>query len=138
MAGAEKKFGVGGEIAMRMECDPGPQDGAEKVGLAGGAGVLKADVTPDFAEGNLDEIGVKAEAAAGTPLIRGGEIEVGAAELTVDAGLCLGCRDEECQEEQCEKSEVKAGTTDHKTIHSEESLYTKGLRVLVIARPGSA
>ena len=91
MAGAEKKFGVGGEIAMRMECDPGPQEGAEKVGLAGGAGVLKADVTPDFAEGNLDEIGVEAEAAAGTPLIRGGEIiEVGAAEQTIDARFVPG------------------------------------------------
>jgi hypothetical protein len=126
VAGTEEEFSVGREIdTTRVHCEPGPQEEAGKVGLAGGAGVLIADVAPDFAEGNLDEIGVEAEAAAITPVMRIWEIEVGGAELTIDSGLCLGCRDRDCEKEQSEKSAVKTGTTDRKTIHSEESLNTK-------------
>jgi hypothetical protein len=41
--------------------------------------------------------------------------------------LCSGYRDGEREEEQGEKGAVQAGTTGGKSIHSEKSLYSKGV-----------
>jgi hypothetical protein len=70
------------------------------------------------------EVGVQAEAAAVTPVIRFGDsisVEVRRAELTVERGLCVGCRDANGEEEQDKKSAVKTGTTDRKSIHSKKA-----------------
>jgi hypothetical protein len=126
---AKEEFGVriqGDDLGVQG--DARTDETAEERGVVGGTHELHADIHANLAEGDLLEVGVEAKTAAVPPLIGNWEsIEMRGAELAVNGGLSLGCRDADCEEEeQGEKGAVQAGTTGRKTIHSEKSLYERG------------